>query len=696
SSQTTQDQYACGEWDYLTYHIIHEHTGLQDSTAMTHGYYRINALEPDSTELIATPMIDQHQRYSVFRTVVGTPVETDHAIGVNDASDATTLNVPAGSSRTQFIIRADELTGLTHIDALRLIAQMGGSAMHRMTIRMMNTSDTLASTFIDAGLTTVYDQPVQLAIGTNTLTLTQPFTWAGAGNNILVDISMEERTGGTAPVLNASETSHNVLHAQREGHLLFNDGRVGIDPSLFSTLNDQITIAFRAFGGPSLPVNNSVLEAFDAQGNRLLNIHLPWGDGTVYWDAGNNGYDRISKAATSAQYQGQWNYWAFTKNINTGSMKIYLNGTLWQSGTGEVKPMSGIASFNLGANGTEQNPYPGEIDDFNVFDTELSQATIQAWANKRVDATHPNYADLLVGLPFDDADTSFTAQNLASNEVPAHLLGHIQHIMTPAIAITKGITSTTVRPDITLVEAAYTSVLDSTLITDDVVHQGVALETFQVQGNAAVPLDTLYGWEGGNETTYAPNGTVASTVAVTGPYTVNHELNYFSPPFEVVKDHEIGRYITPYGINLSLGANGFTWVYDVTDYQYLLHDSVDISAGNQQELLNLKFVMIEGTPPRKVVNVIEPWGPEQSYSYGDLSSDAKLSAVTVALSPQAHQWALRSRITGHGDQSSVSGAQGCCEFKDNTHSLLSNGTEIDSWHIWQTNDCALNPVYPQG
>ncbi|MEO8733344.1 MAG: hypothetical protein ABI373_03335, partial [Flavobacteriales bacterium] len=115
SSQTTQDQYACGEWDYLTYHIIHEHTGLQDSTAMTHGYYRINALEPDSTELIATPLIDQHQRYSVSRTVDATTSETDHALGVNDASDATTLNVPAGSSRTQFIIRADELTGLTHI-----------------------------------------------------------------------------------------------------------------------------------------------------------------------------------------------------------------------------------------------------------------------------------------------------------------------------------------------------------------------------------------------------------------------------------------------------------------------------------------------------------------------------------------------------------------------------------------------------
>ena len=51
---------------------------------------------------------------------------------------------------------------------------------------------------------------------------------------------------------------------------------------------------------------------------------------------------------------------------------------------------------------------------------------------------------------------------------------------------------------------------------------------------------------------------------------------------------ELGRYITPYGINLDLGQ-GFTWVYDVSDYAPLLHDSVHLSAGNWQEYLDLKF-----------------------------------------------------------------------------------------------------------
>ena len=40
-------------------------------------------------------------------------------------------------------------------------------------------------------------------------------------------------------------------------------------------------------------------------------------------------------------------------------------------------------------------------------------------------------------------------------------------------------------------------------------------------------------------------------------------LEYFSEPFEVINRFEISRYITPYGINLTLGPEGWTWIYDV-------------------------------------------------------------------------------------------------------------------------------------
>ncbi|MBK8499269.1 MAG: hypothetical protein IPL52_10715 [Flavobacteriales bacterium] len=58
---TTQDQYPCGEWDYLTYNFIHEHTGAYDSTAQTHPYFKVAAMQPPSVERSSTLHYDVQQ-----------------------------------------------------------------------------------------------------------------------------------------------------------------------------------------------------------------------------------------------------------------------------------------------------------------------------------------------------------------------------------------------------------------------------------------------------------------------------------------------------------------------------------------------------------------------------------------------------------------------------------------------------------
>ena len=59
-------------------------------------------------------------------------------------------------------------------------------------------------------------------------------------------------------------------------------------------------------------------------------------------------------------------------------------------------------------------------------------------------------------------------------------------------------------------------------------------------------------------------------------------------------------YITLHGIGLTLDDDGWTWIFDVSDYVHLLRDSVQLEAGNWQELLDMKFAFIHGTPPRDV------------------------------------------------------------------------------------------------
>lgn len=702
--QTPWDQYDCGEWDYLTYHFVHEHTGVLDSAALQHPYFMVGAAAPDSIRSVIPHANNEHQRWERTATVAGVANNTLSTVGVADTTDADCF-IPF-KRRSQFLYMAEELAaaGLVAgpVRELRFHPIAPGSALiDRCVIRLKNTAGDSIARFDGDSLVTVLDR--RLAFDTLALALTSPFEWDGS-SNILVDIANE----GWDEWMDVSIASSHATPgtALREiGHddaVRTDNDFIGIDPAPLAGLSDAVTITFRTFGGPGLPQNTSLLEAVGANGQRILNIHLPWSNGRIYWDAGSDGgtYDRIDKAANTADYQGGWTDWAFVKNAATGSMKIYKNGVLWHSGNGMTRPLSGIVRMRVASDWNGGNPYPGMIDGLNIFNTEVSAATIAAWYDRKTTPAHPDFGSLLYSIEMDEG--AFTGlpycQNAVNGNDKAWLMGTVKREERPATALFRNVSDPGTRPVITFGQGDYTIVLDSAITSfppTDFLPQ-LTRETYEVQGNSAVPVDTLFEYLAGWTKVFAPDGAVIDSPYTGGELHVNDTLHYFGVPYEVVNDHEIGRYITPYGIGLSLGPNGFSWVYDVTDYQYLLHDSVELSAGNTQELIDLKFLMIAGDPPRPVVNVQHPWGPMRSYGYGSLSDDTELHATTVALHPDATQWMLQSRLTGHGDATSTPNVQGCCEFKDNTHRILANGVPVDDWHIWRTEDCANNPVYPQG
>ena len=699
-AQTTADQFACGEWDYLTYNFIYHHTGVMDSTALVHPTFKVNVDAPDSAELTAIAPFDSYQRWSRFRTIDQVMTESDHAVGVGNAADAGTFAPGTGGVRSQFVFTATELSaaGLQagSIERLRFEVTASGNALDRLVIRMKHLSSPLGDSFVGSGLETVYDHAYAFAAsGTSTIDLLAPFVWDGT-SDILVDIASEGPLAG--PAVEATSGMAGLRDADRDGYLMVDNDRLGVDPAPMAAVDNAITIMFWAYGGDILPVNNSVLEAVNAQGQRVLNIHLPWSNSNVYWDAGQDGsgYDRINKLAAPQDILGQWNHWTFTKNTASGAMRIYLNGTLWHTGTGKTRSMAGITAINLGAGITGGNNYPGALDQVAIFRTELGASTIMAWKDRAIDATHPNYADLLYDLRFDEAADEFVLVNTIDPANTAYPLGTVQRGYHSATALGRSTTAISDRPDITFVQGMYQTQLDSTIATQARVKSMLSLERFQVVDHEAIPTDTLFGWSAGDLLTFDPDGNSSITGSSTGTPYLNNPINYYSEPFELIEKYEIGRFITPYGIQLDLGPQGFTWTYDVTDYQWLLHDSVELSAGNQQELIDMEFLLITGTPPREVVNMQRPWGPQKSYSYSSMSDNSQLAPVTVDLDPAATQWAVRSRLTGHGHQSSNGQYPHCCEWKDNTHYFRVNNNDVDNWHIWQTNDCALNPVYPQG
>ena len=206
--------------------------------------------------------------------------------------------------------------------------------------------------------------------------------------SLLVQYRFDE-TSGTRAQDSSGNSRHGTLvngpawtSGKAAGAVSFDGSNdyVDVPATAVSSLNNEVSLAFWTYGNAALlPKQSSVVYATNASGQRVFNIHLPWSDGTVYWDAGNaTGIDRIAKGASVSQYEGQWNHWVFTKNAVTGSMSIYLNGSLWHSGSGLTKTFnSPITSMRIGgAIGYSYN-YPGNVDDFRVYNRALSATDVQ-------------------------------------------------------------------------------------------------------------------------------------------------------------------------------------------------------------------------------------------------------------------------------------------------------------------------------
>ncbi|MGB1032425.1 MAG: T9SS type A sorting domain-containing protein, partial [Flavobacteriales bacterium] len=113
---------------------------------------------------------------------------------------------------------------------------------------------------------------------------------------------------------------------------------------------------------------------------------------------------------------------------------------------------------------------------------------------------------------------------------------------------------------------------------------------------------------------------------------------------------------------------------------------VELECGNWQELLDLKFLFIEGTPPREVKRVEAFWKGQYEISTWDETVEPK----TIAKEEGEEMFRLKTRTSGHW----FGQGNNCGEFCNNTHSVSVNGNQEWNWEIMQ--ECADNPLYPQG
>lgn len=690
--QTTQDGFDCGEWDYSTFTNTYNYDNVGDKR------YLQNGVNVDTIFYTSQDVYDYYQSYQYFSnySVVS---ETNHTIGGNTSVVAEALKSSLSSSRSQFIITATELSGAGlvagNIHKFSIDVGNTGGQLQNFEIKMKNSSLTelTPDSYEDAGLITVYH--VNSNVMQNTLydvELTTPFNWDGS-SNVVVDLSFSNAAGTQDVELNGEVLGSNcgvALSAENNCLEFHGNDYIEVPASALAALDSFITISFWSYGDPQqMPLNSYAFEGTDANGNRVVNSHLPWGNSNVYWDCGNNGtgsYDRVFATANFSDFAGQWNHWAFTKNVANGVMRVYLNGQLWLSGTNKNQVLAPITNFRIGSRAIANASYEGQIDEFRVWDAELSITEIQDYMYKPVDAGHPQYANLLLAYNFDELSGS-QAMDYGPQAAHADLVGLPERINREGWEHNYNLEQLTDRPQFVFYQGTYTSSLDSIMVLDSVLHDinSVSIDSsfidFNLAGLQYQSLDTVNAFLANIWSyTYDENGQVIDSLFVLSEDTLVNTVK--------TETHQIQNYVTPYGIGIDLGPNGFRWVYDVTDYLPILRDTLEISAGNQQELIDLKFLFITGTPPRDIIDIQTIW--LGNYQHEDIALDNVMAAVNVDLSPTASHYTLRTRTTGHY----FGGFENCAEFCPKDHFIKVDGNKEFEWSVWK--ECSTNPIVDQG
>jgi hypothetical protein len=693
---------ACGEWDYLTYTYLYDHTGLTDSALQTQNNFTVNGQALNNFAYTLEPAYNYTSNWQYQINYTDTTSYNTASIGTLNLQNQTAIQSAHAVSRSQHLWTAAELiaAGLTagNITGMQLQVITPGNLLRHFTLKFGATTNNALSinNIENMGFTNVYSANTQLSNGNNSIAFTTPYYWDGT-SNILIDITFENLMNGSNQILAATNTATtlSIYSSDNDRYMESNTGgfvNVPINNSL-AAIDTFITVSFWAYGDTAnQPSNGSCFEATDAQGNRILNSHTPWSDSNVYWDAGFSGtsYDRINKAATTNEIEGKWNHWAFVKNAATGSMKVYLNGILWHSGTSKTKLMNNISQFKLGRGvGNTTSSYEGKMDDFAVFNKELDINEIQSIMYQHVDSTHPLYNNLSVYYHFNEGNG--TATDFAPGNHASAFFQNANNPLKAASELMVNFTADSLRPNVIFEQGVYTSVLDSTLVTDSMLVNPVQILTYANNGTPTVATDTIWAWPMHYYNyIFDSNGmAIDSSLAMLEDSLINGTFNYYSYFPQVIR-YELARYITPYGNGLSLG-NGWTWTFDVSDYRTLLADSVHLSAGNWQELLDMRFEIIKGTPPRDIISIQNIYSG--GYDYGNAGDpiDNHLLPVTVNIPANAVTARWKSRITGHG----MDTPENCAEFCPKNHYFKVNGTQQFSKLVWRDN-CDLNPLYPQG
>jgi hypothetical protein len=696
--QTAHDIYDCGEWDYLAHLIVYKHLGIMDSTLYKVPKYNWGSGFPDTLKFIKTPTKNTYQK-SVRKATINSIISEKQNELINGNDDFVLENKPTKIQMlfTKDFLKNKELLSKT-FRRLKFICKSNGGTIKNLTIGAKLSTKTILDKFETGEFKTLFEGDLEITnSGEVFINFLEDFK-SVSFQGFVLQICYDSIDDANNIVLSAGDFSDCIKTETKDNYLEF-DGRYdyvncGVIEELKGTkkFTVEMWLKLDAWRNHSFffKIDDALQFKTAEEYQQPKRYYIQSGD--------SSGYGIL--VVGNVDYNSNWNHFAIvydaTKGQYDGRIKFYMNGSELQGNIRGRFPDSFPTADKILKLASESSNFDCDIDEFRIWNDALEGSTIANWMSSSINKNHPNFDKLIVNYTMDKME-NFVLKDESGKSHDGILIGAPAQREYALSKNVKNQMAQTKSPNVFLIEGEYEKQTDEVVVSYDVVNSPMTVVTYELDNKFVRTKDIQYVWEPGTFYTFDKNGNKIDSVNY--PYTdflAQDTLSYYGNPFEKTQPYEIGRYITPYGKGLDLGQDGFTWIYDVTDYRPLLTGDVDFEAGNQQELIDVKFEFIKGTPPRDVLRINQIWGPMGSYSYRNLDEDISFSAKSIKLLPEAKEFKVRARLTGHGHNSNDGNYPHCCEWKDNVHYLFANGTQIANQHIWRYTQCGLNPIFPQG
>lgn len=691
----------CGEWDFSCNTYLVDSTKIESVLSTTPSHV-ITYFDDPVFPYKETPVYNYLRSTQTDVQITNINNETLADVASGAESFERTLNTANIAGKSQYLYTAAELlnAGLTpgNIDGLSLNILGEAGEARFLKINIKHSTKTELNGLIDMqGFDEVYHKHTTLVPNQlNRFNFHTPFSWDGS-SNILVEFQFTN-----VDAVNPSQTLvQGESSSQNMGLSSTNEQEIILTENAYIECNDYMGITGS---------QNRTIEAWIKTTDGSNGEICSWGtiitgrkwvfrlaDGQLRLEVHGGGTE-----STSTVDDGEWHHVACVLDGNNiSNIRFYIDGVLDPNsvtGTTAVDTRESPVRISRGVNNRYLN---ATIDDVRIWDTNLSEETINEWKSLKVDESHPNYSNLQLYYQFNESGDQIEDSSVHSRN--ATIQGNefrVSHL--DGASLFKDFVLNEQRPNIIFNQGDYTTQTTTTVVDRPIVKEPqhfVVSRSIASADPATAFHDTIVDaspveyWSLDQKIFDEITGDLISetTLPADGEIVLS-DLEYFNRfPFY----NELVSFVTPYGFFLDLGNEGESWFMDMSDYVSILKNQKRILmtlGGQWNEAYDMEFLFIVGTPPRDIIQYDQIWQATNRVGIARIDQildNSKLAPASLPLAANAETFKLKSSITGHGSEG---------EFHQNggtiDHKISVDQQEIFNWDI--TQECSFNPIFPQG